>query len=74
MTSKFLAQEACHVLIKRGALTEMDGADEACVLSEVNDHYRLFLLLEKYLENPRRMKEQCHLQLAADTCELLIEK
>lgn len=52
----------------------MDGADEACVLSEVNDHYRLFVLLEKYMENPRRMKEQCHLQLASDTCDLLIER
>lgn len=52
----------------------MEGADEECVLSEVNDHFRFFSLIEKYLENPKRLKEQCHFQLSADVVDFLIEK
>lgn len=49
-------------------------ADEDCVISEVNDNYRFFGLLEKFLENPPKILEQCHLNLELNTSQMLIAK
>lgn len=72
--SRFSVQETCRELIRNGILTEMEEADETCVASEVNDHFRFFALIEKFLENPKRLKEQCHFQLSADVVDMLIER
>lgn len=74
MLASFSVQETCQQLLQRGILSEMEGADEECVTSEVNDHFRFFSLIEKYLENPKRLKEQCHFQLSTDVVDFLIER
>jgi len=52
----------------------MEGADEDCVIFDVTDHFRLFGILEKQVENPRRLREQCGLQMNPEACDSFIEK
>ncbi|KFD69605.1 hypothetical protein M514_01971 [Trichuris suis] len=65
---------AAAALLKDCALREFEEADEACILSEVNDHYRMFSMLEKFLENPSRLLQKQPFLLNPAAINLIIEK
>lgn len=50
------------------------GASLDMLLSDVQDHYRTFLMLEHLLKNPPKMSQQLQFQIAPGTRTMLIEK
>ena len=68
------AQETVKELIKGGVLQQMPGADEECVISEVNENFTIFTLIERYIDKPPRFLELCPLQLEPQTIQMIIEK
>uniref|UniRef100_A0A5S6Q9J8 Acidic fibroblast growth factor intracellular-binding protein n=1 Tax=Trichuris muris TaxID=70415 RepID=A0A5S6Q9J8_TRIMR len=65
---------ASAALLKNSVLKEFEEADEACVLSEVNDHYRMLNMLEKFLENPARLLQMRPFLLDTAAINLIIQK
>ncbi|KAG1685110.1 Acidic fibroblast growth factor intracellular-binding protein [Nymphon striatum] len=69
------ANDAVQILIQR-------GIDQQCsfhitsdmIMSDVQDHYVMFQLLEKYLQNPTKFGEQWTFQLDDSAQKMLIRK
>lgn len=69
----FLAHDAALVLDKQGVLQNTGlGMDD--LISDVLDHYRLFINLEKMLKNPVQLAEQQIYQIDSDTQKMMIDR
>lgn len=44
------------------------------ITSDVLDHYRTYSLIERLLQSPTKLLEQCCFQLEPETRDLIIEK
>lgn len=42
--------------------------------AEINNHYRTFNMLERYLKSPQKLSEQLVFQLDNETQKLLVER
>lgn len=69
----YTAPEAAQMQQKRGVLLEY-GATYEMLLSDTLDHFRTFLMLERFLKNPPSMGEQLVFQIAATTQRSLIHE
>jgi hypothetical protein len=65
--------EAVAILRERGALEEYPGVTQDLLVSEVNDHFRSFAMLDKLLLKAGNFKEQLVYQLDKETQQRLIE-
>lgn len=65
--------DAAYVL-QKGEIQRSSGVTMEDIVSEVNDHYRLFNHLEKMLKNPTQLADQQIHQIDAESQRLLIEK
>lgn len=61
-------------LLRMGVLQQMPGSDEECVISEVNENFTIFTLIERFIDKPSRFLELCPLQLDPPTVHMMIEK
>ena len=50
------------------------GASHKAIMSDTRDQYRLFNMLEHFLQSPPMLEKQMLLQIAPDIQQLLIEK
>lgn len=73
MYSDVSAHEAASLLQKRGILQQY-GATFDLLLSDTQDHYRTFAMLERMLHNPTKLQEQLTFQLSLDTQRMLIAR
>ena len=60
--------EAVSALKERGVLTDYPGVTTDLLVSDVNDHYRLFSLLETVLLGVGNLNEQLLLQVSSVFC------
>jgi hypothetical protein len=67
------AQEAAHILHKRGILQQY-GATLDMLLSDIQDHYRTYTMLERYLKTPKKLEKQLEFQISPDWQKLVIER
>ncbi|XP_064623700.1 acidic fibroblast growth factor intracellular-binding protein-like [Lineus longissimus] len=66
-------QDAAAQLKKRGILQEYHVTHDV-LISDVQDHYRTFSMLERWLHSPPKLIEQMMFQLDPDIRKMLIEK
>ncbi len=66
--------EAVIVMRERGILAEYPGVTQDLLVSDVNDHYRLFAMLEHLLLTVGNFREQLLYQMSPETQNLLIER
>ncbi|KAL5008908.1 hypothetical protein ScPMuIL_014489 [Solemya velum] len=71
--SGYTANDAALNLQKKGVL-QNTGYSSAELVSETQECYRLFVILEKMLKNPIKLVEQQIYQIDADTQKSLIER
>ena len=65
--------EAADILAQRGILQQC-GANMDLLMSDVMDHYRTFLMIERLLHTPLKLSEEWTFQMDKDTQKMLIEK
>ena len=58
---------------KRGILQQY-GATLDMLLSDIQDHYRTYTMIERYLKIPHRLDTQLAFQIAPDTQLMMIER
>lgn len=69
----YTAHDAALVLDKQGVLQNTGlGMDD--LISDVLDHYRLFINLEKMLKNPVQLAEQQIYQIDSETQKIIIDR
>ena len=66
--------EAVTVMRERGILAEYPGVTQDLLVSDINDHYRLFSMLEHLLLTVGNFSEQLLYQMTPDTQTLLVER
>ncbi|KAK2165810.1 hypothetical protein LSH36_45g10036 [Paralvinella palmiformis] len=69
----YSAEDAAHVLHKRGILQQY-GATLDMLLSDIQDHYRTYTMIERYLKIPHRLDTQLAFQISPDTQVMMIER
>ena len=69
----FLANEAASLQQKKGNLQQY-GATFDMLLSDIQDHYRTFIMLERFLKTPAKMADQLELQITPINQAMLIER
>lgn len=70
---RFPGSEAVQYLKMQGIAEKM-GVSMELVMSDVQDHYRSYTMLERLLSTPAKLSEQPSFQLDTQTQSLLIEK
>ena len=66
--------EAVIVMRERGILTEYPGVTQDLLISDLNDHFRLFSMIENVLMTVGNFSEQLLYQMNPETQRLLIER
>ena len=69
----FIEQEAAEHQKKRGYLQHV-GATSAIIASDISDQYRVFHVLEHFLQTPTLLATQLMLQIPSDVQDRLIER
>lgn len=65
--------ETVIVLRERGILSEYPGVTQEMLVSDINDHYRLFAMLENLLMTVGTFSEQLLFQMTPETQDRLLE-
>ena len=63
--------EAVIVMRERGILNEYPGVTQDLLVSDLNDHYRLFTMLENMLMSVGKFSEQLLFQMTPETQQMV---
>jgi hypothetical protein len=69
----FVEQKAAEHQARNGQL-QCVGATPAIIASDIADQYRVFLVLEHFLQSPTLLATQLMLQIPSDVQDKLIER
>ncbi|CAH1790912.1 unnamed protein product [Owenia fusiformis] len=69
----YSAHEATRIQQKRG-IQQLYGATSDMLIEDIMDHYRMFTMLEKFLQTPQKLASQKIFQIKPEMQKALIEK